>query len=63
MVFNATVNNTSVISRKSFLLLEETGVPVENYRPVASDWQTLSYIVVPSTPRLCGIQTQTFVVI
>jgi hypothetical protein len=49
MVFNATFNNTSVISRKSVSLLEETGVPVENYQPVASDWQTSSYIVVPST--------------
>ena len=33
MVFNATFNNISVISRRSVLLLEETG---ENHRPAAS---------------------------
>jgi hypothetical protein len=36
MVFNATFNNTSVIWWQSVLLVEETGVPVENHRPVAS---------------------------
>ena len=34
MVFNATYNNISVISWRSVLLMEETGVPVENHRPV-----------------------------
>jgi hypothetical protein len=29
MVFNATFNNISVISRRSVLLVEETGVPGE----------------------------------
>ena len=29
MEFNATFNNISVISRRSFLLVEETGVPGE----------------------------------
>jgi len=29
---------------------EETGVPGENHRPVASHWQTLSHNVVSSTP-------------
>jgi len=38
-------------SWRSFLLVEETGVPAENYRPVASQWQTLSQNVVSSTPR------------
>ena len=32
---NATINNISVISWQSFLLVEETGVPRENHRPVA----------------------------
>jgi hypothetical protein len=32
MVFNATFNNISVISWLSVLLVEETGVPEENYR-------------------------------
>ena len=31
MVFNATVNNVSVISWQSDLLVEETGVPGENH--------------------------------
>jgi hypothetical protein len=51
MVFNATFNNISVISRRSVLLVEETGVPGENQRPVASHWQTSSDNFVSSTPR------------
>jgi len=35
MVFNATFNNMSVISWWSVLLLEETGMSGENYRPAA----------------------------
>jgi hypothetical protein len=31
--------------------MEESGVPGENHRPVASHWQTLSHNVVSSTPR------------
>jgi hypothetical protein len=38
-------------------LVEETGVPGENHRPVASHWQTLSYNVVSSTPHLSVVQT------
>ena len=33
MVFNATFNNISVISWRSVLLVDETGVSGENYRP------------------------------
>jgi len=51
MVFNATFNNISVISWRLVLLVEETGVPGENYRPAASHWQTLSHNAVSSTPR------------
>jgi hypothetical protein len=36
MVFNATFNNISVISWRSVLLVEETGVTGENHRPAAS---------------------------
>ena len=36
MVFNATSNNIAAISVQSVLLVEETGVPGENHRPVAS---------------------------
>jgi hypothetical protein len=51
MMFNATFNNISVISWRSVLLVEETGVPGENHRPVGSHWQTLSHNVVSGTPR------------
>jgi hypothetical protein len=43
MVFNATFNNISVISWRSILLMEETGVPRENHRPAASHWPTSSH--------------------
>ena len=59
MVFNATFNNISVISWRSVLLVEETGGPGENHRPVASHWQTLSYNVV----HLALIELTTWVVI
>jgi hypothetical protein len=35
-VFTAAVNNISAISRRSVLLVEETGVPGANHLPVAS---------------------------
>ena len=40
----------SVLSRQPVLMVEETGVPGENNRPVASQWQTLSHNV-GCTPR------------
>jgi hypothetical protein len=61
MVFNATFNNISVISWRSVLLVEETGVPGENHRPIASNWQTLSHNVVSSTLHLSGIRTHSVV--
>jgi hypothetical protein len=36
VAFNATFNNISVISWPSVLLVEGTGVPGENHRPVVS---------------------------
>jgi len=36
LVFNATINNISVTSWMSVLLMDETGLPGENHRPVAS---------------------------
>ena len=50
MVFNATFNTISVISWRLVLLMEETIVPGEIYRPAANHRQTLSHIVVSSTP-------------
>jgi hypothetical protein len=36
IVFKATFNNISVISWRSALLVEETGIPGENHGPVAN---------------------------
>ena len=41
IVFNATFNNIWIISWRSVVLVEKTGWPEENQRPVASHWQTL----------------------
>ena len=46
MVFNPTFNSISVISWRSVLLVEETGGPGENHRPIACHQQTLSHNVV-----------------
>ena len=43
MVLSATFNNISVISWRSVVLMEETGVPGENHRPSASHWQILTH--------------------
>ena len=37
MVFNDTFNNFSALSWQLVLPVEETGVPGENHRPVASE--------------------------
>jgi hypothetical protein len=54
---NVTFNNISDISWLSVLLVEETGVPGENHRPVASHWQTLSHNVVSCTARMNWLRT------
>jgi hypothetical protein len=51
MVFNATFNNISVISWRSVLLVEKTGVPAESHRPAVRHWQTLSHNAASSRPR------------
>ena len=51
MVFNSAVNNISIISWQSALLVEEIRVPGENRQPAASHQQTLSHIVISSRPR------------
>ena len=56
IVLNATLNNNSIISWMSVLLVEENRVPRENYLPAASHWQTLSHNVAWITPRQ-GIRT------
>ena len=57
MVVNVAVNNISIVSWRSALLVEETGVPGENHRPAESHRQTLSHNVVSSISRLSGIRT------
>ena len=50
IALNATFNKISVISWRSVLLVEETGVPWENHRP----WQVTDQLynnIVSSTPR------------
>jgi hypothetical protein len=42
IMLNATFIYISVISWRSVLLVEETGMPGENHRPVSSHWQALS---------------------
>ena len=49
MILNFTFTNISVISWRSVLLVEETGVPGEDLQPVRSHWQTWSLNVVSST--------------
>jgi hypothetical protein len=60
MEFKASFNNSLAISRRSVLLVEETGVPGENHRPAVSHLQTLAHNFVPSTPRLSRIRTHSF---
>jgi hypothetical protein len=43
MLVNAAINNISVILLQSALLVDETGKPRENHRPVTSHRQTLSH--------------------
>jgi len=61
MVFTVTFNNISVISWRSVLLVEETGITGGNHRPVASHLQTLSHNVVSSTPRHERVRTHNFI--
>ena len=56
MMLNATFNNISVISRRSVLLVEETGVAGENHRAAASHWQTL--VMYRVHLAMIGIRTQ-----
>ena len=49
MVFNATFDNISVILWQSVLLVEETGVLVENHRPATSHCLTSLHNVLSST--------------
>ena len=56
-MFNATYNNSRVISWQSVLMVDEIGMPGETHQ-ATSHWQTLSHNVVPSKPRMSGIVTR-----
>ena len=49
MVFNTTFSNISVISWRSVLLMEETGIPGKKHESALSHRQILSHKVVSST--------------
>ena len=60
-VFNSTFNTISVISCRSVLLVEETGVPEKPHQYVARQWQTFSRNVVSNLHfPLNGGQTYNF---
>jgi hypothetical protein len=63
MVFNATFNNISVISWRSVLLVEETGGPRENHRPVASQVSDKLYHIMLYTSPFLRFKPTTSVVI
>jgi hypothetical protein len=58
IVFNATFNNISVISWRSFSLVQETA----DLPQVTEKLYTLSHNAVSSTPRLNGIRTHWYVI-
>jgi len=62
-VLDATFNNISVISWRSFSLVEETRVPGENHRPVASHWQTYHMMLYPVQLAWAGLELTTLGVI
>ena len=64
LMYNTTLINISVISWRPVFLVEETGVPGENHRPVASLWQTLSHLYcIEYTSPWAGFEFTTLVVI
>ena len=56
--WNATFSNISAISWRPVLVVEEAGVPGENQRPCASNWQALSLAAASRVHLFCNLQSQ-----
>ena len=64
MMFKATSNNISFISWWSVLLVEETGVSIENHRPAVNHWQNfITYCWIEYTSPWTGFGLTMLVVI
>jgi hypothetical protein len=57
-VLYATFSNISAISWRSVLVVEEAGIPGENHRPWASNWQTLSLAAESRVHPFCDLQSR-----
>ena len=56
IVLNTTFSNISAISWRPVLVVDEAGVPGENHRPWASNWQTFS--LVSRAHLFCNLQSR-----
>ena len=56
--FNVTFSNISAIAWRPVFVVEDVGVPVENERPWASNWQTLSFAMRVECTFVCNLQSR-----
>ena len=57
IVFNATFSSILAMSWRPVLEMEEAGILVENYRPWASNWLTLSLAAASRVHSFCNLQS------